>query len=92
MQAVAGFGRLAVADAIGQYHEIAADIEWLAGAEQLAGKFRTHELGATATSAVKNEHGVTHNSALIAPRLAEGAVVDAQRRYRFPGRELKIIP
>src|ERR1700691_3494660 len=76
VRAVARFGRLAVADAVRQHYEIAAGIERLAGAEELAREFRAHEVAAAGTGAMKDQYGISHNATLIAPRLAERAIVD----------------
>ena len=54
-QAVAGLGRLAVADAVGQDDVVLRDVEQLARAEELAGELRLQELRAAAARAVQHQ-------------------------------------
>jgi hypothetical protein len=83
VQPVARSGRSTVADRVRNHDEVVQDIEWLAGAEQLAGEqliaaLGPDELGAGAAGAVQDQHGVGRVSAAVALHSPEGAVVDPQ--------------
>ncbi len=66
-------------------------IERLTRSKEFTGKFRLHKLRTAAVCAVSDEHGVAHNTFLVALRLAERAVVNPQFRKRFSRTELKFV-
>src|SRR5438105_2900930 len=90
VQAVAWLARLSVADAVRKNDEIAARIEWLAGAEQSAGEFRPSELRAASTRSMQDEDCVAHYSLRIALRRADRPVMKAELRQFLIGCEGKI--
>ena len=90
MEPVAGLARTAVADPVGKDEVIAARVQRLALAEQFARELGPEEARAAAGRPVKDEDRVVDPPVIAAPRSAEGSVMDAQLRQRFPGRESEV--
>ncbi len=89
-QAVAGFGGLAVPDAVGQHDEVASGVERLSGAKQLTRELGPDELRAAAAGAVTDEHGIAHDALGVLLRCAQRPIVNPQFRQRFAVREMEI--
>ena len=80
MQAIARLTRFPVTDSIGQNDEKFRRVEWLAGTEQLAGKFRAKELPAAAGCSMHDQNRVGGFSLRILLRLSQGAIMNTQLR------------
>src|SRR5262249_42036712 len=89
-QPVARLAGLAVADAVRQDDVVARCIQELARAEQNAAKSVGEKLRARAAGAVKHQHRVADDAALVALRLSQGCIVQLQLRKRLPALETKI--
>src|SRR6185437_5779258 len=70
---------------------VTGDVERLAFAVQLIGEFGTEKLRAGASGAVKDEHRVAHDAAVVAARRAERAIMQAQFGQGLTGIKMKIV-
>ena len=78
VQPVARLARAAVTDAVRQHDPVARRVERRAGAIELVGELRAHELAAGAAGAVQDEHGIHDRALRVALRPAERQVVQPQ--------------
>ena len=76
---VARLRRLAMTDAVGQDHVVAAEVERLPGPIQLLRELRLEELLPAAAGPVKHHHRIDDPSHLVASRGAERRVMHFQR-------------
>ena len=83
-QPVARLARLPVADPVGQHDVVPRRVEHLPGPEQLAAEGSAEKCAARPTGSVQHHHRVSDHAGVIANRLAECDVVQAQLRQRSP--------
>src|SRR5262249_40019354 len=92
---VAGLGRSAVAEVVGQDDEVTRRVERPAGAEQLGGEqvarpALADQTAPLAAGAVQDEDGVADHSLLVPLGRAHGPVMDTHFRQLFAGRESEV--
>src|SRR3954462_14338486 len=88
-QTVAGFGRTAVTDVVGQDDEITRRIEWLPGAEQDTGKVLCQELTARTTGPVQDQDSIADAAIFVPPRSTKSAVINFELGELLSTLELK---
>ena len=91
MQAVGGFGGVALADVVGEDEEVFGDVERLAGAEEDGGEDGVEERVGVAAGAVEEEDGVVDVACGVAVRRAEREVVELELGEGFAGAELEVV-
>ena len=91
VEAVGGFGGLAVADVVGEDEEEFSDVEGLAGAEEDVGEDRIEERVSVAAGAVEEENGVVCVAGSVAVWGAEGEVVELEFGEGFAGAEAEVL-
>src|SRR5947209_10689619 len=89
-QAVGGFARLAVADAVRQDDEEARRVEELPRPEEHARELRREELCARAARPVHDEDGVADDASLVARGSPNRRVVQFQFRQALAASEMKV--
>src|SRR5215471_12408004 len=77
MQAIAGFSRAAMTDAVRQYDEVFVAVEKLSFIEQFAGESCAQESAARSSGPVQNQYRVSHDTRRVARRLSNRSVVDS---------------
>src|SRR6202012_4530366 len=80
VEAVGGFGGLALADVVGENEEVFGDVEGLAGAEEDVGEDRVEQRGGVAACAVQEEDGVVGVACGVFVRVTESEVMEVELR------------
>ena len=91
VQAVAGLGRAAVADAVDHHDVILGDVQRLAGAEHAGREAGAHEAQPIAARAVEQQHRIVDLALRILVRRAQRLVADAQGRQALAGPEAEVL-
>src|SRR5258707_12366736 len=90
-QSIAWTTRLSMSDRVAQHDVVLRGIEWLPRPEQLTGEDGREKIVSRPGRAVKDEDGVAHHAACVAPRTAQGPVVHAQDGQGLTAGELEIV-
>src|SRR5690348_7606852 len=75
---VAGLARAPVADRVGQDEVVAAGVERLPLAEELAGELRPEEVRPAAGRPMEDQDRIADGPMPVPPRLTEGAIVEPE--------------
>jgi hypothetical protein len=91
MQPIARFGRLAVANRIGQNQKVLRGIQQTPRLEQNTGKRRGQKHRAVCARHVHQKHGIVHMPARVAMKLTKHPIVNPQLRKYFAVLEVEIL-